>query len=75
MCRMSEFRTSMRSETSAHRLLGVTEVRVETGGGQAPEATISVLHETVFEEMRRRIFEGRAALSGAGVAEPVGVGA
>ena len=43
----------------AHRLLGVTEVRVETGGGQAPEATISVLHETVFEEMRRRIFEGR----------------
>jgi len=55
----------------AHRLLGVTEVRVETGGGQAPEATISVLHETVFEEMRRRIFEGRAALSEAGVAEPV----
>lgn len=44
----------------AHRLLGVAEVRVETGGGQAPEATISVLHETVFEEMRRRIFEGRA---------------
>ena len=53
-----------------HRLLGVTEVRVETGGGQAPEATISVLHETVFEEMRRRIFEGRAALDGAGVAQP-----
>ena len=44
----------------AHRLLGVAEVRVETGGGQAPEATISVLHETVFEEMRRRIFAGRA---------------
>jgi putative membrane protein len=43
----------------AHRVLGVTEVRVETGGGQTPEATISVLHETVFEEMRRRIFEGR----------------
>jgi putative membrane protein len=34
-------------------------VRVETGGGQTPEATISVLHETVFEEMRRRVFEGR----------------
>ena len=42
-----------------HRLLGVVEVRIETGGGQAPEATISVLHETVFEEMRRRIFAGR----------------
>ena len=44
----------------AHRLLGVAEVRVETGGGKAPEATISVLHETVFEEMRRRVFAGRA---------------
>jgi putative membrane protein len=43
----------------AHRLFRVAEVRVETGGGQAPEATISVLHETVFEEMRRRVFEGR----------------
>jgi len=48
-----------------HRLFGVAEVRVETGGGQAPEATISVLHETVFEEMRRRIFEGRGADPGA----------
>ena len=43
----------------AHRLFGVAEVRVETGGGQTPEATISVLHEAVFEEMRRRVFEGR----------------
>ena len=43
----------------AHRLFGVAEVRIETGGGQTPEATISVLHETVFEEMRRRVFEGR----------------
>jgi putative membrane protein len=43
----------------AHRLLGVAEVRIETGGGKAPEATISVLHETVFEEMRRRIFAAR----------------
>jgi putative membrane protein len=42
-----------------HRLFGVAEVRVETGGGKTPEATISVLHETVFEEMRRRVFEGR----------------
>lgn len=51
----------------AHRLLGVTEVRIETGGGQTPEATISVLHESVFEEMRRRIFEGRARAHGADV--------
>jgi putative membrane protein len=52
-----------------HRLLGVTEVRVETGGGQTPEATISVLHESVFEEMRRRIFEGRAAMNEPGAVE------
>jgi putative membrane protein len=53
----------------AHRLFGVAEVRVETGGGQTPEATISVLHETVFEEMRRRIFEGRARAADAHVDE------
>jgi putative membrane protein len=54
----------------AHRLLGVAEVRVETGGGQTPEATISVLHETVFEEMRRRIFEGRARAAQPDVEQP-----
>ena len=54
----------------AHRLLGVAEVRVETGGGRAPEATISVLHETVFEEMRRRIFEGRARAVQADIERP-----
>jgi putative membrane protein len=53
-----------------HRLLGVAEVRVETGGGEAPEATISVLHETVFEEMRRRIFERRAQVMPAADAQP-----
>ena len=54
-----------------HRLFGVAEVRVETGGGQTPEATISVLHETVFEEMRRRVFEGRGrAADGEPVAAP-----
>ena len=46
-----------------HRLFGVAEVRVETGGGKTPEATISVLHETVFEEMRRRVFAGRALVA------------
>lgn len=46
-----------------HRLLGVAEVRVETGGGKTPEATISVLHETVFDEMRRRVFAGRELVS------------
>jgi putative membrane protein len=54
----------------AHRALGVAEVRVETGGGQAPEATISVLHETVFEEMRRRVFAGRAGVAPTEEPEP-----
>ena len=42
-----------------HRLLGVIEVRVETGGGKEPEATISVIPASAFEDMRRRVFEGR----------------
>ena len=45
----------------AHRLFGVAEVCVETGGGQKPEARISVLRESQFEEMRRRVFEGRTS--------------
>ena len=46
-----------------HRLLNVVEVRVETGGGQEPEAKMSVLPVADFEEMRRRVFEekGQAA--------------
>jgi putative membrane protein len=53
-----------------HRLFGVAEVRVETGGGQTPEATISVLHESVFEEMRRRVFEGRSRANAPGEDAP-----
>ena len=45
-----------------HRLLGVVEVRVETGGGQEPEARMSVVPLAAFEEMRRRVFaEAREA--------------
>jgi putative membrane protein len=46
-------------ENVLHRLLGVVEVRVETGGGTEPEARISVLPVAAFHEMRRRVFEGR----------------
>lgn len=42
-----------------HRLLGVVEVRVETGGGQEPEAKMSVLPVAAYEEMRLRVFAGR----------------
>ena len=42
-----------------HRLLGVIEVRVETGASKEPEATIRVLPASAFPDMRRRVFEGR----------------
>ncbi|HYG64440.1 MAG TPA: PH domain-containing protein [Thermoanaerobaculia bacterium] len=44
-----------------HRLAGVVEVRVETGGGQKAEATMRVLPVAAYEEMRRRVFAGKAA--------------
>jgi putative membrane protein len=47
-------------QNPVHRALGVVEVRVETGGGNEAEATISVLPLDAFSEMRRRVFEGRA---------------
>jgi putative membrane protein len=43
-----------------HRLLRVIEVRVDTGASKEPEATISVLPEEAFADMRRRVFAGRA---------------
>ena len=43
-----------------HRLLGVVEIRVETGGGKDEEARLSVLPLAAFDEMRRRVFAGRS---------------
>lgn len=43
-----------------HRALGVVEVRVETGGGAEPEARMSVLPIAALEDMRARVFAGRA---------------
>ncbi len=42
-----------------HRLLNVVEVRVETGGGQTAEATMSVLPVSAFREMRAHVFAER----------------
>lgn len=50
-----------------HRLLNVVEVRVETGAGQTPEATMSVLPMAAFFEMRQRVFADRQTAQ-----EPVG---
>ena len=41
-----------------HRLLGVVEVRVETGGGQEEEARLSVLPLSALDEIRSRVFGG-----------------
>jgi putative membrane protein len=58
----------------AHRLVGVVEVRVETGGGDEPEAALRVLPRAALDEMRERVFAGRhppaAAGAPAGTAAP-----
>ena len=46
-------------QTVFHRLLKVVSVKVQTAGGNEPEATMSVLPVADFEQMRRRVFEGR----------------
>jgi putative membrane protein len=55
-----------------HRLLNVVEVKVETGAGQTPEATMSVLPLAAFREMRERVFAGRGETSIADAKLPTG---
>lgn len=43
-----------------HRLLGVVEVKIQTGAGGEPEATLSVLTPADLQEMRQRVFGSRA---------------
>lgn len=49
------------SQNVFHRLFGVAEVRVETGGGKEEEARLSVLPHSAFLEMRQHVFRERAA--------------
>lgn len=53
-----------------HRLAGVVDVRIQTGGGSEPEATLSVLTPADLDEMRRRVFARRAASTEAAGAAP-----
>ena len=46
-------------QNAFHRLLGVVEIRMQTGGGRDDEARLRVLPIDALEEMRRRVFEGR----------------
>lgn len=52
-----------------HRLLHVVDIKIETGGGQSAEATMSVLPLSALGEMRQRVFAERHAVAvGAGAA-------
>lgn len=53
------------AQNPLHRLLGVTGLYVQTGGGAEPEAALSVLPLEALEEMRARVLAagGRAAAS------------
>lgn len=42
-------------QNAVHRLLGVVEVRVETGGGKEEEARLSVLPLSALHELRERV--------------------
>ena len=64
------------SQNVVQRLLGVTEVFVQTGAGVEPEATLSVLPLAALEEMRARVLAAGGAartVSGAGQAPPTAV--
>jgi putative membrane protein len=44
-----------------HRMLGLIEVKVETGGGTETEAVMRVVSRDALDEIRTRVFAGRAA--------------
>lgn len=56
-----------------HRVLGVAEVRVETAGGEKPEAVMRVLSLEAVDRMRSQVFAERGAPAAAG-AEPAAAG-
>jgi putative membrane protein len=45
-----------------HRVLGVVEVRLETAGGEEPEAHLKVLSGPAFEELRARVQVGKGTV-------------
>jgi putative membrane protein len=55
-------------QNAMHRLLGVVDVRVDTGGGADADATLSVVSWPAYEEMRRRVLDERSLARGAGAA-------
>jgi len=57
-------------QSPLHRLLGVVEVRVETGGGAEPEARMRVLSAAARDELRRCILSDRSRADGEKEATP-----
>lgn len=43
-----------------HRVLGVVEVRIQTGGGTEPEAKMTVLPIEALDQLRQKVFEGKS---------------
>lgn len=52
-------------QNAMHRLLGVVDVRVDTGSGASADATLSVVSWAAYEEMRRRVLDERSVPRGA----------
>jgi len=46
-----------------HRVLGVADVRIETGGASEREAMMRVVSLDAFRELRDHVFEGRSAIA------------
>jgi putative membrane protein len=51
-------------QTAMHRLLGVVDVRVDTGSRAEADATLSVVSWPAYEEMRRRVLDERSVARG-----------
>ena len=47
-----------------HRVLGVVEVKLQTGGGEEPEATLTVLPLPALAALRERVREGKREAAG-----------
>lgn len=56
-------------QNAMHRLLGVVDVRIDTGSGAEADATLSVVSWPAYEEMRRRVLDERSIARGSDVAE------
>jgi putative membrane protein len=56
-------------QNALHRLLGVVDVRVDTGSGAEADAMLSVVSWPAYEEIRRRVLDERSVAPGTDSAE------